>query len=93
MGPEVEVNIFVDASHANDKSDRKSVTGVFVYVGDMMVKSISKRQKSVATSTFLSEFLPLKTAVEEAQSMRLLLQLIGVPTKNVSTFTVTVNLY
>ena len=50
MGPEVEVNIFVDASHADDKSDRKSVTGVFVYVRDMMVKSISKRQKSVATS-------------------------------------------
>ena len=81
MGPEVEVNIFVHASHANDKSDRKSVTSVFVYVGDMMVKSISKRQKSVATSTFSSEFLALKTAVEEAQSMRLLLQSIGVPTK------------
>ena len=81
MGDSVEVNIFVDASHADDKLDRKSVTGILVYVGDMMIKSVSKRQKSVATSTFASEFLALKSAVEEAQSMRLLLQSIGVPIK------------
>ena len=80
-GDSVEVNIFVDASHADDKLDRKSVTGILVYVGDMLIKSVSKRQKSVATSTFASEFLALKSAVEEAQSMRLLLQSIGVPIK------------
>ena len=47
----------------------------------MLIKSISRRQKSVATSTFSSEFLALKTAVEEAQAMHLLLQSIGVPLK------------
>ena len=72
----VEINIFVDASHADDKLDRKSVTGILIYVGDMLIKSISRRQKSVATSTFSSEFLALKTAVEEAQAIRLLLQSI-----------------
>ena len=56
----------------------KSVTGILIYVGDVLIKSISQRQKSVATSTFSSEFLALKTDVEEAQSMRLLLQSIGV---------------
>ena len=81
MGDSAEVNIFVDASHADDKLDRKSVTGMLVYVGDMLIKSVSKRQKSVATSTFSSEFLALKSAVEEAQSMRLLLQSLGVPIK------------
>ena len=77
----VEVNIFVDASHADDKLDRKSVTGILIYVGDMLIKSISRRQKSVATSTFSSKYLALKTAVEEAQAIRLLLQSIGVPVK------------
>ena len=47
----------------------------------MLIKSISRRQKSVATSTFSSEFLALKTAVEEAQGTRLLLQSTGVPIK------------
>lgn len=51
-GKPAEVSIFTDTSHADDIIDRKSVTGVLIYVGDMMVKSISKRQKSVATSTF-----------------------------------------
>ena len=81
FGFPVEVNIFVDASHADEKLDRKSVTGILIYVGDMLIKSISRRQKSVATSTFSSEFLALKTAVEEAQAIRLLLQSIGVPVK------------
>ena len=81
LGFSVEVNIFVDASHTDDKLDRKLVKGILIYVGDMLIKSISRRQKSVATSTFLSEFLVLQTAVEEAKSMRLLLQSIGVPIK------------
>ena len=80
-GEPVEVNIFVDASHADDQLDRKLVTGILVYIGDMLIKSISRRQKCVATSTFSSEFLALKTAVEEAQGIRLLLQSIGVPLK------------
>ena len=81
FGFSVEINIFFNASHADEKLDRKSVTGIFIYVGDMLIKSISRRQKSVAASTFSSEFLALKTAVEEAQGMRLLLQSIGVPIK------------
>ena len=64
-GDKVELNIFVDASHADDKIDRKSLTGILIYVGDMLIKSVSKRQKSVATSTFSSWYLVLKTAVEE----------------------------
>ena len=81
FGFSVEVNICVDASHADDKLDRKYATGILIYVDDMLIKSISRRQKSVATRMFLSEFLALKTAVEEAQGMRLLLQSIGVPIK------------
>ena len=47
----------------------------------MLIKSVSKRQKSIATSTISSELLALKTAVEESQGIRLLLQSIGVPIK------------
>ena len=69
----------MDASHADELLDRKSVTGIMIYIGDMLIKSVSKRQKCVATSTFSSEFLALKSAVEEAHSLYLLLQSIGVP--------------
>ena len=81
LGDRVEVNIFVDASHADNKLNRKSVTGILIYGGDMLVKSISRRQNSVDTSTFSSEYLALKTVVEEVQGMRLLVQSIVVPSK------------
>ena len=80
-GDPVEANIFVDASHAKDKLDRKSVTGMLVYIGDMLINSVNKRQKSVAIITFSSEYLALKTAVEEARGISILLQSIWVPCK------------
>ena len=54
---------------------------ILIYIGDMLVKSISRHHKSVVTSTCLSEVLAIKSAVEEVQGMRLLLQSIGVPIK------------
>ena len=81
LGPAIEINIFVDASHADDLLDRKSVTCIMIYIGDILIKSVSKHQKCIATSTFSSEFLALKTAVEEAHSLSLLMQSIGVPLK------------
>ena len=82
LGPHVKINIFVDASHADELLDRKSVTGIMIYIGAMLIKSVSKNQKCVATSTFSSEFLALKSAVEEAHSLYLLLQSIGVTLKD-----------
>ena len=55
---------------------------MLVYIGDMLIKSFIKRQKSIATSTFSSALLVLKTVVEESQGIRLLLQSIGVPIKS-----------
>lgn len=69
----------MDASHADELLDCKSVTDIMIYIGDILIKSVSKCQKCVATSTFSSETLTLKTAVEEAHSLYLLLQSIGVP--------------
>ena len=38
LGDSVEVIIFVDVSHPDEKLDNKSVTEVLVYVGDMIIK-------------------------------------------------------
>ena len=51
----MEINIFIDASHENDKPDQKSTTGFEIFVGDILYKFKSKRQKIVATSTFSAE--------------------------------------
>ena len=78
MGPPVKISIFVDATLASQKDTAKSVTGLIVYIGDMFVKFSSKRQKSVATSTYSAEFVALRIAFEEAISAKHLIQSIGV---------------
>ena len=80
-GEGVEINIFIDSSHGDNKVDRKSTTGFVAFVGDMLYKVKSKRQKTVATSTFSAEFMALRYAVEEAISLKYLLQSLGVKVK------------
>ena len=42
----------VDADHARDQVTRKSVTGIVLLMNNTPIVAISKRQKSVETSTF-----------------------------------------
>ena len=79
MVKQVTIYIIVVASLEYMKDTMKSVTGVAIYIGDMLFRYSSKRQKSIATSTYSAEFVALRHAVEEAQAARFLLQSIGVP--------------
>ena len=78
-GKPVIITIFVDSSHANMKDNMQSVTGILIFIGDMLIKVKSKRQKHVESSTYSSEFSALREAVEDGLATRLLLQSLGVP--------------
>jgi hypothetical protein len=56
-GKGVTITIFVDGDHASNKSDRRSITGIIIFIGTMLYKASSKRQTSVEASTFGAEFL------------------------------------
>ena len=77
-GFEVKINKFVDASHGEDKKDRKSVTGYVIFVGDMPYKWGSERKKLTALSTYGAEFMAMKTAVEEVTAVRYMVRCLGV---------------
>ena len=51
-GTPVRVTIFVDADHARDKVTCRSVTGILVMVNNTIVKTYSKRQSTVESSTY-----------------------------------------
>ena len=53
---------FVDADHAADTVSRKSRTGFIVYVNMAPVFWFSKKQTTVETSSFGSEFVAMKIA-------------------------------
>jgi hypothetical protein len=54
-GTRVRMTVYVDADHANDLVARRSFTGILVMLNNTPIRWISKRQKTVETSTYGSE--------------------------------------
>ena len=78
-GKPVQTSVFFDANLAHDLQTRRSITGLLVYVGSTLVSWTSKRQGCIASSTYCSEFIAMRAAVEEAMSLRYMLRSLGVP--------------
>jgi hypothetical protein len=77
-GPEVQINCFVDADHAGNKVTCRSHTGVLIFLNKAPIQWYSKRQNTVESSTFGSEFIALKIATELIQGLRYKLRMMGV---------------
>ena len=78
-GQSVQINCFVDADHAGDVVSRRSHTGILIYVNRAPIIWYSKRQNTVETSTFGSEFIALRIATELIEGLRYKLRMFGVP--------------
>ena len=63
-GHPIQVNCFVDSDHAGDRVTRRSQTGILLYCNSAPIIWYSKRQNTVKTSTFGSEFVALRIASE-----------------------------
>jgi hypothetical protein len=77
-GPEVQINCFVDANHAGNVVTRWSHTGVLIFLNKAPIVWYLKRQNTVESSTFGSEFVALKIATELVQGLRFKLRMMGV---------------
>jgi hypothetical protein len=75
----MSTHCFVDASHGSDRSTRRSQTGILIFCNKSPILWHSKRQNTVETSTFGSEFQAIKNAVELVESLRYKLRMFGVP--------------
>ena len=63
-GNTARLTCYVDANHARDKVTRKSVTGIILMFNNTPLCWISKRQKTVETSTCGSELVAARIAVD-----------------------------
>jgi hypothetical protein len=75
----VQINAFVDASHARNKITRRLHSGILIYLNKAPIIWHSKAQKTVETSTFGAEFISWKTGTELIKSLRYKLRMMGVP--------------
>lgn len=73
-----QITIYVDADHAHDTVTRRSVTGIMIFVNQTLVKYVSKRQKTVETSSYGSELVAARMATELAMEYRYSLRMLGV---------------
>jgi hypothetical protein len=78
-GRPVNIYTFVDANHAGNVVTRRSHTGILVFIQNSPILWLSRRQNTVETSTFGSEFVALRTARDLIISLRYKLRMFGVP--------------
>ena len=77
-GESVSMSCFVDADHAGCRVTRRSHTGVLIFVNRAPILWYSKRQNTVEASTFGSEFIAAKVAVEMVEGLRYKLRMMGI---------------
>ena len=78
-GASVKMLCYVDASHASNRVTMRSHTGILIKLNGAPISWYSKRQNTVESSTFGSEFIALRIATEMCQSLRYKLRMFGVP--------------
>ena len=77
-GKSVCVSCFVDANHAGNMITRRSHTGIVLFVQNAPVIWFSKRQNTVESSSFGSEFVALLIAKDMVVALRYKLRMFGV---------------
>jgi hypothetical protein len=77
-GARVRMTVYVDADHTHDLVTRRSITGILVMLNNTPIRCISKRQKTVETSTYGSELVASRIATELILEVRYMLRSLGV---------------
>jgi hypothetical protein len=78
-GKPVKLTTFVDANLLHDLTTGRSATGVIHLVNQTPIEWYSKRQSTVETSTYGSEFVAARLATEQIMDLRYNLRMMGIP--------------
>ena len=79
QGAPVQLAMFWDASHTTDLVTRRSTTGILFFINGAPIKWYSKQQNTIESSTFGSEFVALRIAVQMNDGLRYKLRMFGIP--------------
>ena len=79
LGGMMRITQYVDANLYFDLVSGRACTGILTFLNQTPVDWYSKKQSTVATATFGSEFVAAKTAVERSQDLKYTLRMFGIP--------------
>jgi len=71
--------MFCDAAHVTDLITRRSTTGIIFFLFNTPIIWYAKRQNTIESSTFGSEFVVLKIASELNDALHYKLRMFGMP--------------
>ena len=78
-GNPIIISCFVDANHAGNVKDRRSQTGILIFMNKAPIHWYSKRQTTVESSTFGAEFCAMRVATDMIEALRYKLRMFGIP--------------
>ena len=78
-GRVISTHCFVDSDHAGDKSSRRSQTGILIFCNRAPIIAYSKKQNSVECSTYGSELVAMRQAIDLVKALRYKLRMFGIP--------------
>jgi hypothetical protein len=74
----LELRAYSDANHGGDPTDRKSVTGFCIFLGDSLISWNSKKHSIVSQSSTEAEYRAIASTTKEIVWLRWLLSDMGV---------------
>jgi len=77
LGRPVTISCFVDANHAGNVVTRRLHSGVLIFLMNAPIIWFSKRQNTVESSSFGSEFVAARIARDLIVSLRIKLRMFG----------------
>ena len=83
-GKPVLTTTFKDANLYHDLATGRAVTGILHFLNQTPIDWFSKKQETVETATYGSEFAAARSAVQQIAALRLALQYLGVPLRESS---------
>ena len=84
LGKPVQTTHYVDANLHHDLATGKAVTAALHFLNQTPIDAYTKRQSTVETATYGSEFVAARTAVDQIIDIRTTLRYLGVPIRDKS---------
>ena len=84
LGKHVQTTHYVDANLHHDLATGKAVTAALHFLNQTRIDAYTKRQSTVETATYGSEFVAARTAVDQIIDICTTLRYIGVPIRDKS---------
>ena len=78
-GNQILISCFVDSDHAGNHIMHRSRTGIIIFCNQALIICYSKHQNTVEMSSFGSECITLKNAVEMIEAQCYKLCMVGIP--------------